>query len=133
MFKSEGTYDLCTKMNVEVRIHTKMYDIPRIVVQQSTTMYDNLRKYTNKYEMMFNYVRQCSTKNTSLRYKCCRTQNFTFSYNSYTSCERDFHQFFKQIRGFRRRFDIFKKSYIKFVVGQHLKTFSNVAALATKS
>ena len=49
-------------MYVKVRIHTKMYDMPRIDVQQSITMYDNIRKYTNIYEMMFNYVRQCTTK-----------------------------------------------------------------------
>ena len=29
-------------MYVKVRIHTKMYDMPQIDVQQSTTMYDNL-------------------------------------------------------------------------------------------
>ena len=39
-------------------------------------MYDNLRKYTNIYEMMFNYVRQCMTKNTSLRHKCCSHKSF---------------------------------------------------------
>ena len=76
MFKSEGTFYFCTKMYVKVRIHTNMYDMPRIDVQQSTTMYDNIRKYTNIYEIMFNFVRQCTTKNTSLRHKCSRTQKF---------------------------------------------------------
>ena len=76
MFKSEGTFNFDTKMYVKVRIHTKMYDMPGIDVQPSTTMYDNLRKYMNIYEMMFNYIRQCTTKNPSLQYKCCRAQKF---------------------------------------------------------
>ena len=63
-------------MYVNVRMHTKTYDVPRIDVQQSTTMFDNLRKYTNINEMMFNYVRQCTTKNTSLRQKLWRKQKF---------------------------------------------------------
>ena len=46
MFKSEGTFIFCMKMYVKVRIHTKMYDMPRIDVHQSTTKCDNLRTYT---------------------------------------------------------------------------------------
>ena len=47
--------------------HKKRYEYIRkgsicCNVQQSTTMYDNLRKYTNIYEMMFIYVRQYTTK-----------------------------------------------------------------------
>ena len=69
MFKSEGIIIFCMKIYVKVRIHTKMYDMPRMDVYQSTiaTIYDNLRKYMNIYKNMFNYVRQSTTKNTSLR------------------------------------------------------------------
>ena len=62
-------------MYVKVRIQTEMYDMPRIDVQQSTTMYDNLRKYshTNIYEMMFNYVRQ---KHITTIYMMSHTKSF---------------------------------------------------------
>ena len=49
-------------MYVKVRIHTKMYDMPQINVQQSTTMHANLRNYTNIYEMVLKDIRQCTTK-----------------------------------------------------------------------
>ena len=79
---------------------------------------------------MFAFLRQITIKTYSvahirmlsnINHTQCRKilYNFvSFSYTSYTSCERDFHQFFKQFRGF----DLFKKSYIKFAVGQHLQT-----------
>ena len=66
MFKSEGTFNSCMKMYVKVRVDTRMYHMPRLDFQQSTTMYNNLRQYTNIYKMMFNYARQCMSKNTSL-------------------------------------------------------------------
>ena len=57
-----GTFNECTHMYVYVRLHTAMYDILRYDVQQCTAMFDN--------------VRQCSPKNTSLRQNFCRTQKF---------------------------------------------------------
>ena len=61
MFKSEGSFNLYTKMCVKVRIYTKMDDVQRIDSQPSTTIYIK-NKNTKIYEMMFNSVCQCKTK-----------------------------------------------------------------------
>ena len=53
------TSNECTQTYVNVLLHTTMYSI---CVHICSTLYDN--------------VRQCSTKNTSLRQYFCRTQKF---------------------------------------------------------